>query len=67
MSTLLKFLNDNPVGVALKVAVVAVLSLVLTNLPTFDLSPYVAVGVTPILVALIDYFNPLNPRFGMGS
>lgn len=66
MNKIFDWINGTPVGVAVKVGVAAVLSYVLTvYVPHLD--PVVAVGLTPVLVALVDWFNPNDPRFGHGS
>jgi hypothetical protein len=65
VDTVLAFLNNNPVGVAVKVGVAAVLSWVLVTAPEWDVPTVVVIGVTPVIVALIDFFNPLNTRFGV--
>lgn len=67
MNKVLDFLANNPVGTALKVALGAVLVWGLDNLASFDLPPVVAVFVTAFTPALINYLNPGDGRYGIGS
>lgn len=61
------FLNDHPVGVALKVFAATALTYVVDNIAGFGLPTILVVAVPPALVVLIDYLNGENPRFGRGS
>lgn len=58
------FLNDSPVGVALKVFIATGLTYVVDNIADFGLPPILVVAVPPALVVLVDYFNKQNFRFG---
>lgn len=64
MSAFLNWINASPIGVAIKVGVAAMLSYALADyLPKLD--PIFVVGLTPVIVALIDFLNPQNDRFGV--
>ena len=58
------FLNDHPLGVALKVFIATALTWVADNIADFGLPTILVVSVPPALVVLIDYFNGENARFG---
>lgn len=61
------FLNDHPVGVALKVFAATALTYVVDNIANFGLPPILVVAAPPAVVVLIDYLNGENPRFGRHS
>lgn len=63
----MSFLNDHPMGVALKVFAATALTYVVDNIAGFGLPTVLVVAVPPALVVLIDYLNGENPRFGRGS
>ena len=63
----LAFLNDHPLGVALKVFAATALTYVVDNIAGFGLPTVLVVAVPPALVVLIDYLNGENPRFGRRS
>lgn len=64
MNKILDWINGSPIGVAIKVGVAAMLAYVLAEyVPQID--PILVVGITPILVAVIDFLNPANDRFGV--
>lgn len=61
----LSFINDHPIGVALKVFIATGLTWVVDNIAGFGLPPVLVVAVPPAVVVLIDYLNGENPRFGV--
>jgi hypothetical protein len=61
---LMTFINDHPLGVALKVFIATSLTWFVDNLADFGLPPVLLVAVPPAVVVLIDYINGENPRFG---
>ena len=63
----MSFLNDHPMGVALKVFAATALTYVVDNIAGFGLPTVLVVAVPPALVVLVDYLNGENPRFGRGS
>ena len=63
----MSFINDHPVGVALKVFAATALTWVVDNIAGFGLPPVLVVAIPPAVVVLIDYINGENPRFGRGS
>ena len=60
----MSFINDHPLGVALKVFAATALTYVVDNIAGFGLPPILVVAVPPAVVVLIDYLNGENPRFG---
>lgn len=58
------FLNDHPLGVALKVFTATALTWVVDNIADFGLPTVLVVAIPPAVVVLIDYLNGENPRFG---
>lgn len=64
---LMAFINDHPVGVALKIFIATALTYVVDNIADFGLPPILVVAVPPAIVVLIDWLNGENPRFGRGS
>lgn len=58
------FLNDHPVGVALKVFIATALTWLVDNIAGFGLPPVLVVAIPPAVVVLVDYINGENPRFG---
>lgn len=64
---LMAFINDHPVGVALKIFIATALAYVVDNIADFGLPPILVVAVPPAIVVLIDWLNGENPRFGRGS
>lgn len=64
---LMTFINDHPLGVALKVFAATALTYVVDNIAGFGLPTILVVAVPPALVVLIDYLNGENQRFGRGS
>ena len=64
---LMTFINDHPLGVALKVFAATALTYVVDNIAGFGLPTILVVAVPPALVVFIDYLNGENPRFGRGS
>lgn len=67
MSKVLDFFATHPVGVAVKVGLAAMVAWVLASVDTFGLHPIVVVGLIPVLVAVIDWLNPQDARFGKGA
>ena len=61
------FLNDHPVGVALKIFAATALTWVVDNIAGFGLPPVLVVAIPPAIVVLVDYLNGENPRFGRQS
>lgn len=61
------FLNDHPLGVALKVFAATALTYVVDNIADFGLPTILVVAVPPAIVVLIDYLNGENHRFGRVS
>ena len=64
---LMSFINDHPVGVAVKVFAATALTYVVDNIAGFGLPIVLVVALPPAIVVLIDYLNSENPRFGKGS
>ena len=64
---LMSFINDHPLGVALKIFIATALTYVVDNIADFGLPPILVVAVPPAIVVLIDWLNGENPRFGRGS
>lgn len=64
---LMAFINDHPLGVALKVFAATALTYVVDNIANFGLPTILVVAVPPAIVVLIDYLNGENPRFGRHS
>lgn len=60
----LAFINDHPVGVALKIFIATALTWVVDNITGFGLPPVLVVAIPPAVVVLIDYINGENARFG---
>ena len=60
----MSFLNNHPVGVALKIFAATALTWVVDNIAGFGLPPVLVVAIPPAIVVLIDYLNGENPRFG---
>lgn len=67
MNHVLDFFANHPIGVAVKVGLAAMVAWVLSSIDQFGLHPIVVVGIVPVLVALIDYLNPKDGRFGRGT
>lgn len=61
------FLNDHPVGVALKIFAATALCWVVDNIAGFGLHPVLVVALPPAIVVVVDYLNGENPRFGRQS
>lgn len=61
---LLAFINDHPLGVALKVFTATALTYVIDNIANFNLPVVFVVAVPPALVVLVDWLNSQNYRFG---
>ena len=64
LKDLMSFLNDHPLGVALKIFAATALTWVVDNIAGFGLPPVLVVAIPPAIVVLIDYLNGENPRFG---
>lgn len=60
----MSFLNNHPLGVALKIFAATALTWVVDNIAGFGLPPVLVVAIPPAIVVLIDYLNGENPRFG---
>lgn len=60
----MSFINDHPVGVALKVFAATGLTWVVDNLGDFGWPPVLVVAIPPAVVVLIDWLNGQNDRFG---
>lgn len=61
---LMVFINDHPMGVALKVFAATGLTWVIDNVGDFGWPPVLVVAVPPALVVLVDWLNKQNNRFG---
>jgi hypothetical protein len=61
------FINNHPVGVALKIFVATALTWLIDNIADFGLPMWVVVAAPPAIVVLIDYLNGENTRFGRVS
>ncbi len=61
---LMSFINDHPMGVALKVFAATGLTWVIDNVGDFGWPPILVVAVPPALVVLVDWLNKQNNRFG---
>ena len=61
---LMAFINDHPLGVALKVFAATGLTWVIDNVGDFGWPPILVVAVPPALVVLVDWVNKQNNRFG---
>ncbi len=64
LKDLMSFLNDHPLGVALKIFASTALTYVVDNIAGFGLPPILVVAIPPAIVVLVDYLNKENPRFG---
>lgn len=60
----MSFINDHPVGVALKVFAATGLTWVVDNIGDFGWPPVLVVAIPPAVVVLIDWLNGQNDRFG---
>jgi hypothetical protein len=60
----MSFINDHPVGVALKVFAATGLTWVVDNVGDFGWPPVLVVAIPPAVVVLIDWLNGQNDRFG---
>lgn len=58
------FINESPLGVALKVFAATGLTWVVDNIGDFGWPPILVVAIPPALVVLVDWLNKQNPRFG---
>ncbi len=54
---LMSFINDHPMGVALKVFAATGLTWVIDNVGDFGWPPILVVAVPPALVVLVDWLN----------
>ena len=61
------WLADSPIASALKFTLAAVLSWVLVNLDTFGLPTVVGVAAAAFIPFIINWANPADTRFGIGS
>lgn len=61
----MSFINDHPVGVALKVFAATGLCWLIDNIGDFGWHPMLVVGLPPALVVLVDWLNGQNDRFGV--
>ena len=61
---LMSFINDHPLGVALKVFAATALTYVVDNIANFGLPVVFVVAAPPALVVLVDWLNGQNHRFG---
>lgn len=59
------WLNNTAVGVAVKVGIAATATYAIDNITSFDLPAYVNIALVGILVAIGDWLNPHNDRFGL--
>ena len=60
----MSFINDHPVGVALKVFAATGLTWEVDNVGDFGWPPVLVVAIPPAVVVLIDWLNGQNDRFG---
>jgi hypothetical protein len=64
---LMTFINDHPLGVALKVFAATALTWAIDNIADFGLPIWVVVAAPAALTVLVDALNKENPRFGRKS
>jgi hypothetical protein len=60
----MSFINDHPVGVALKVFAATGLTWLVDNIGDFGWPPILVVAIPPAVVVLVDWLNGQNDRFG---
>jgi len=60
----MSFINDHPVGVALKVFAATGLTWLVDNIGDFGWPPILVVAIPPAVVGLVDWLNGQNDRFG---
>ena len=60
----MSFINDHPVGVALKVFAATGLTWLVDNIGDFGWPPILVVAIPPAVVVLVDWLNGQNNRFG---